>query len=682
MPVRRKIFFVMTVMSVLVFVVVYALSRIILEPGSNANEKLRVSDNVLRVRSAVDREVADLDRQTRDFASRQGPGILNGERRDTGLSSELLRTALIDNEFDVVICADLAGRVAAARAYDRLARTERSVPESLFGRLAPGNPLLRREADTSGLAGLLVLPEGAFLVSSRPIPSGDGSGHAAGTLLAARALDGAAVSKLGDITHLPLRSVPLAGSSAREGGEVRILGPNRIAGFALLNDVFEQPAFLLTFDSPRTYHFQFLYALRYFLSALLVYTAISFSLGQWLMDKLVSSRLSRLAVFMKDVERSGDLDTRLKLPGQDEVAGLASGLNGMLDALSRHVAAIKAAEEAVKRSEAKYRALFDAANDAIFLETQDGRILDCNPAATRLFGRDKADLIGVPRSSLLEEGPEVDQERLREEMETRGFMFVERVGRKPTGETFPCEVSVRAARIGRSSLLVTFVHDTTERARSEEQLRTSLREKEVLLREVHHRVKNNMQIISSLFNLQTGTIKDPSAITLLRECQMRIRSMALVHEKLYQSKDMARIPFSDYLRSLAMYLFHFWQVNEDRIKLDMRIANVLLDINTAIPLGQIVNELISNALEHAFPDGRVGEIRIRLIALEASQFELIVEDDGIGLPPGVDVNRSETLGLQLVGLLVRQLDGTIEASSDGGARFRLVVNALKYQQRF
>ena len=191
-----------------------------------------------------------------------------------------------------------------------------------------------------------------------------------------------------------------------------------------------------------------------------------------------------------------------------------------------------------------------------------------------------------------------------------------------------------------------------------------------------------MQIISSLFNLQTETIRDPSAIILLRECQVRIRTMALVHEKLYQAKDMSHVHFSDYLRSLGMYLFHFWQVNEDRIKLDMRIANILLDVNTAIPLGLIINELLSNAIEHGFPNARVGEIRVRLIALEPGQFELIVEDDGIGLPQGFDINGSESLGLQLVCLLVKQLDGTIVADSPGGARFRIIANDLKYQQRY
>jgi PAS domain S-box-containing protein len=691
MSVRRKIFIVMTGMSVLVLLAVYALSRIILEPGSNANEVLRVSDNNLRVRSAVEREIADLDRHTKDYASWDDTYRFIRDLNSAYIESNLIDTAQIDNEFDVMIYIDLSGRVLVSRAFDRTAGAARPVPPGLLELLAPGGPLLGRPNETGGRMGLVNLPQGAFLVSAHPILTSQGSGPARGTVLFARAFDATAVSKLGDVTHLPLRAVPLAdptvpagfaAATRAETDDVRIRGADLISGFVLFKDIGDRPSLVLAYDLPRTFHTQFLNALRYFLIALLLYTGLNLILGQWLMDRMVSSRLIRLTGFMKTVEKTGALDSRLTLSGKDEVARLAAGLNTMLAALGRHVDAIKAAEDAVKRSEAKYRALFDAATDAIFLQTHDGRILDCNPTAARLFDRDKADLIGLVFSSLFDGHRASDQDRLREELSNRGFVFIERIGRKKGGEKFPCEVSVRGARIGRSDLIVAFVHDTTERARSEDQLRKSLREKEVLLREVHHRVKNNMQIISSLFNLQSESVRDPSAISLLRECQVRIRSMALVHEKLYQSKDMAHILFSDYLRSLAMYLFHFWQVNEDRIRLDMRIANILLDVNTAIPLGLIVNELISNALEHAFPDGRVGEIRVRLVSLDPSQFELIVEDDGVGLPPGFDIAGSETLGLQLVGLLVKQLDGTIEAETSGGTRYRIIVNALKYKQRF
>jgi len=691
MSVRRKTFIVMAVIAALVFLAVYALSRIILEPGSNANEVLRIADNNLRVRSAFDREIAELDRQVKDYASWDDTYRFIQDLNPAYARSNLIETTQIDNKFDVMIYADLTGRILVSRAYDRAQRAERPVPKGLLEKLAPGGSLLLRENAASGRAGLLVLPEGAFLVSAHPILTSQDVGPARGTILFARAFDAAAVSELGDVTHLPLKAVPLgdpdvprefAALGGTEAEHVSIRGADLISGFVLLRDIEDNPALVLMFDLPRTFHGQFLSALRYFLIALLIYSILSLGFGQWLMDRLVSTRLIRLTGFMKTVEKTGALESRLTLPGKDEVSRLAAGLNTMLAALGRHVDAIKAAEDAVKRSEAKYRALFDAATDAIFLETQDGRILDCNPTAARLFGRDKSDLIGLAFFSLIDGHRASDQYRLHDELGNKGFVFLEKTGRKAGGEKFPCEISVRSAKIGRSNLIVAFVHDTTERARSEDQLRRSLREKEVLLREVHHRVKNNMQIISSLFNLQSESIRDPSAISLLKECQVRIRSMALVHEKLYQSKDMAHIPFADYMTSLAMYLFHFWQVNEDRIRLDLKIANILLDVNTAIPLGLIINELVSNALEHAFPDGRVGEIRVRLVALDPSRFELIVEDDGVGLPPGFDVDGSETLGLQLVGLLVKQLDGTIRAEANGGTRFEIVVNALKYKQRF
>ena len=691
MSVRLKTFVVMTVMSVLAFVAVTSLSRVILEPGSNANEKLRVSDDLQRVRSAVDREIAGLDRAAEDYASRDDTYLFASDRNEAYVRANLTDAVLAGNEFDAVVLADAAGRVFFGRAYDRAARAERPLPSGLAGLLRPGRILLRLETDTQGRSGLIVLDQEAFLVSSRPILNSRGQGPARGTALVARALDARAVQDLGETIHLPLRLVPISDPSVP--GDLRaaapdvdsltrITGPDRIAGFALFEDILGRPALVAVFELPRAFHGQFLTSLRYFLVAFLVYICLAIGLGQWLMDWLVTSRLIRLTGFMKSVGRSGTLDSRLNLPGRDEVSGLAAGLNAMLEALGRHVEAIKAAEEAVKRSESKYRALFETAADAVFLETQDGRILDCNPAATRLFEHDKASLVGMAFSGLLDGPAPTDQEIHKEQLSDRGFLFVERTGRKRSGEKFPCEISVRLAKIGRSTLIVAIVHDISERARSEEKLRASLREKEVLLREVHHRVKNNMQIISSLFNLQSGTIRDEKSIELLRECQARIRSMALVHEKLYQSKDMAHIHFSDYLRSLATFLFHFWQVNEERVRLDMRIANILLDINTAIPLGLIVNELVSNSLEHAFPSGRVGEIRLRLVALDPTQFELLVEDDGIGLPAGLDIARSETLGLQLVTLLVDQLDGTIEAASDHGTRFRIVVNALKYKQRF
>lgn len=219
-----------------------------------------------------------------------------------------------------------------------------------------------------------------------------------------------------------------------------------------------------------------------------------------------------------------------------------------------------------------------------------------------------------------------------------------------------------------------------ERKRAEERLKASLGEKEVLLREVHHRVKNNMQIMSSLLNLQAINIKDQTAAGMLKECQRRIRAMALVHEKLYLSKDLANIDFSQYIQSLTLHLCQFYQIHPHSIRLDMNMEKIFLNINTAIPCGLIVNELISNALKHAFPQGRSGEIRIELFRAEGNKLFLVVSDNGVGFPKDMDFRNTESLGMQIITMLVDQLDGHIELSRQEGTSFKIMFEELRNRQ--
>jgi two-component sensor histidine kinase len=213
--------------------------------------------------------------------------------------------------------------------------------------------------------------------------------------------------------------------------------------------------------------------------------------------------------------------------------------------------------------------------------------------------------------------------------------------------------------------------EITERVRKEAQIKASLEEKEALLKEIHHRVKNNLQVISSLLNLQSRLVADPQALEVFQESQHRIRSMAFVHEKLYQSESLARIDFAEYVRTLTTYLFSSCGARAQGVTLDIQAEDVLLGIDAAIPCGLILNELVSNALKHAFPNGRDGEVRIDLRADDDQRLTLTVSDDGIGLPEGLDVHNTNSLGLQLVDTLVRQLDGTMEIHGQGGTEFKI-----------
>ena len=227
--------------------------------------------------------------------------------------------------------------------------------------------------------------------------------------------------------------------------------------------------------------------------------------------------------------------------------------------------------------------------------------------------------------------------------------------------------------------VIEYVRDITERKRAEEALKASLREKEVLLKEIHHRVKNNMQVISSLLSLQARHLDDPRAIGMFKDSQHRIRSMALVHEKLYQSKDLSKIDFGQYLQNLVVYLVHSYQVDSGRVRMKIDVGDAALDINTAIPCGLIVNELVTNAIKHAFPGGRKGEVRVSLRPGPDGRFALTVGDNGVGMPKGVDFHKTDTLGMQLVTMLVSQLDGTITLIKKQGTAFRISFRELKYK---
>jgi PAS domain S-box-containing protein len=217
--------------------------------------------------------------------------------------------------------------------------------------------------------------------------------------------------------------------------------------------------------------------------------------------------------------------------------------------------------------------------------------------------------------------------------------------------------------------------DVTARKQAEEQLQASLREKEVLLKEIHHRVKNNLQIVYSLLRLQRRRLKDQLAANVLLESQSRIESIALIHEKLYQSEDLARINLAEYIPSLATNLFSTYNVNNQQIGLNTAIEPIFLDIDKAIRCGLIINELLSNSLKYAFSDADQGNLRIWIklfTTAETPTITLIVGDNGMSIPGSIDFSNLETLGLQLVQGFVGQLKGTLQMHCQGGTEFHIM----------
>jgi PAS domain S-box-containing protein len=238
-------------------------------------------------------------------------------------------------------------------------------------------------------------------------------------------------------------------------------------------------------------------------------------------------------------------------------------------------------------------------------------------------------------------------------------------GKQVWVETFLNPIFLEMGKIREISCLA---HVVTEKKESERQIKQSLKEKEVLLKEVHHRVKNNLQVISSILNLQSSYVKDQNTLDILKESQNRIKSMSFIHESLYHTENFSSIDFSDYILNLSKNLVHSYRVYNELVDLKLDIGKVVLNLDQAIPCGLIVNELVSNALKYAFPGGSEGDISIKLEEIDKMVF-LHVADTGIGLPDGIDFRNTDSLGLQLVVTLVEQLEGEIELDTSNGTKY-------------
>jgi len=240
-----------------------------------------------------------------------------------------------------------------------------------------------------------------------------------------------------------------------------------------------------------------------------------------------------------------------------------------------------------------------------------------------------------------------------------------------SGAIFPIYEETEDRQVNKVSMLQVVVQDITERKQAEEQIRASLAEKEILLKEIHHRVKNNLQIISSLLHLQSTQLQNEELVRAFEDSQYRIRSMALIHEELYQSEDLARLDFAAYVRRLTEHLLESFGVEEERVRLSIQVDSVLLTIDKAIPMGLIISELVSNSLKHAFPGDRQCLIAVELRVDGEDPFCLTVGDDGVGFPEGVDYRTTNSLGLRLVNTLVGQLKANLELADAPGTTFTI-----------
>jgi PAS domain S-box-containing protein len=330
---------------------------------------------------------------------------------------------------------------------------------------------------------------------------------------------------------------------------------------------------------------------------------------------------------------------------------------------------------------ARYRAALAGGRVGVWESDPDRGTVAWDPATENLYGLRPGSFVGT-RDDFYQRMHPDDRDRVRElvgrALAGDGTYAAEFRIVRPDGATRWHAVAGRVLPTPDAPRrLVGIALDVTDRKEAEGRLVSSVREKAALLQEVHHRVKNNLQVVSSLLHLQAAQLTDPAARAASRSSQNRVRAMALVHEAVYRSGDLGRIDLARHLDGLCAHLARAHRADPDRVRVGVSAEGVELELDRAVPCSLLVNELVSNAFQHAFPDGRRGTVTVAAGPEPDGRVALTVADDGIGLPPGLDFRQAKTLGLQLVATLTEQLGGTVGLDRSAGTAFRITFPAAR-----
>ena len=393
----------------------------------------------------------------------------------------------------------------------------------------------------------------------------------------------------------------------------------------------------------------------------------------------------RSVAVLADIDRvftSGSLLTR---EWQENGWSLLQVLNPVIDPGSGAVIAVteilrditdqKKTEKALSENEKRYRLLLLNANDTVILfepaGDHTGRITEVNAMATTMFGYTGDELISMNLRDFGVLKSEEPYRHVYEELLTTSHAVFETEIPTKSGHLLPVEVSVRLFTSQDKPTGLASIRDISQRKAAEQSMQQSLAEKQLLLKEIHHRVKNNLQVIISLLNLQSRYLTDPAILLVIAESQHRVKAMALVHEQLYQTRRFAGINFRNYVQSLTSNLLSSFSKPAQKIALEIAIPeDTWINLDAALPLGLIISELVTNSFKYAFPGPRTGKIGISLVT-ENGKYILMVRDDGIGIAQDFAWDQAKSLGLRLVRMLTRQIDGTITRIPEEGMGFRI-----------
>ncbi|OPY30377.1 MAG: nitrate/nitrite sensor protein NarQ [Methanocella sp. PtaU1.Bin125] len=682
MRLREKTLIVIVVIFATLILIEFAFSNLIVMNSYYSMEREDTLQKVYQADGALAKEFQSIDVLLSDWAARDdsyrymaypSPGYIEQNMRDE---------AFVSRNLNLLLMIDTSGQIAYSKAFDLKNRTVLPLWESVRPHVGNGSPLVLQSANES-LSGVIVLPEGPMLVVAQPILDSERKGPARGTMIMGRFVDAEWSAKLSETTRLdlsvylfdspdlPADILAVRNASYSEYPYLTIpLNEDYIGGYQVIEDVDGKPALVMRVLAPRPIYQNGKDTIAYIILVTLAVGVLIAALAIVLLEKIVLSRISRLDREVKMISASNDLSARVAVAGQDELSNLAKAINHMLSSLEQ-------SGQKLYQSENRYHAIVEDQSELICRFRPDGAIVFANEAYCRYFAAGQP---SAPEKCFIQSLPPVTREGaegLLQSLNAREPARILECLFEVNGEQRWLQWNIRAIcdREGRVTEFQAVGRDVTEIIRNQEQIKASLREKEALLKEVHHRVKNNLQIISSILSLQEARVIDQPSREMLRDSRNRIKSMALIHEKLYRSENLSRINFAEYVRSLMSHILTTYGSGGDRINVRVDVEDISLNIDTAIPLGLIINELVTNSFKHAFPGGAGGEISVELHRDGAGQYLLTVGDDGAGMPGDFDVEHTTSLGLQLVNALVQQTNSKVTILREKGTVFKIAFSA-------
>lgn len=588
---------------------------------------------------------------------------------------------------NMIIFVNNNGTVMYGKAYDLKTNQYINLPTNLTS-FTKDSPLLSHN-NLTGVSGVINLPEGPMVIITQPIVTSHEQGPIKGTLIMGRFINSYELTPLINIPNGQL-SVSSYNSTNQPADVIKILpsltetnptnvqrlGPNSIAAYTLINDIYGNPAVILKSQMPRTLYNSYIDTILYFILTIILFGVFFVGLIIFSLDKNVLTRLDNIMEEIRDIGKKGDLKRRITVTGNDELSDLASSINNTVQALQK-------SERNLEDSEKNYRSIFENTGTAMLIADEDMTISLVNKTFENILDQNKGDIEGKQNwiNMLIPD----DRKRIEKLHKTHKNI------NSPTiiPKTYETQANIHGDTKdffatfdfipGTRKSLISLI-DITDRKKAEGLLTTSLKEKELLLREIHHRVKNSLQLISSLLSLQASEIDDEEIIARYKESENRIHTIALIHESLYQSTNISNIDFRNYVEILVEDIINSYNVNTDRINSTLQLGNYTLGIETAIPLGLIINELVSNSLKHAFDGYDKGEIQI-ILEKKVDTYTLTVKDNGIGLPKDFNFEETSSLGILLIKSLVNQLEGKMKVEVNGGTIVTINFTELKYRER-